>query len=249
MKLGYLGFGNLARALDCGIMSRGLMSPENIYVCVKSENSRDHAEKLGHTSVSASELFAVCDTVVLAVKPSVFREMKATLSLLDVSGKRVVSALCGVGYDELKTVFHCPVMRIMPSIASEGGNDIIGYCGDGGFDDFLSVLGGIGVLRKTEEENLGRFTVAASCGIGFAAHIMQAYRDECITLGFSPEDAETITRCIFSFASGAKDDFSSLEARVATKGGATAAGISKMDEGIRTSLRSAFDASGLFEKR
>lgn len=250
MKLGFLGYGNLARALDRGICSQNILPPENICICAKTEATLATARGRGHmTCVGAAELFALCDIVVLAIKPRVFREMKYELSRIDTSGRRVVSVMAAVHIGEIAAVVGCPVMRVMPTLAAADAKDIIGYCCGAGFDDVAAALGRLGDAIKLDEAMLDRLTVASSCGLGFAAHMLESYKKECISYGFAPEQAETITRRMFSYAAevreeGADDSFSALESRVATKGGATEAGNLAMDTPLREAISAAFDAAG-----
>lgn len=245
MKLGFLGFGNLARSVAGGIVGQGIIPAGSICVCDKSEASREYAEANGFmTAPDSAALFAACDTLFVAIKPKIFREIHDELAALDVTGKRIISPMCGVHLDELSGTFACPVMRIMPTLASKGGRDIIGYTGGVEFGDFAAVLSGIGDAIEMPEEKLDRLTVTASCGLGFAAHILEAYKNECIAFGFSPAESESITRRMFGFAVSGEESFSSLEDRVATKGGATEAGNIAMDSGLRAALSAAFAAAG-----
>lgn len=243
MKLGFLGYGHLARAIDSGIKLRGLLAPENICVCAKSQETLALAKSGGHrTALSAGELFENCDLIVLAIKPKVFREMKPELAKADVSGKRIVSVMASVSLDELKSVFACPVLRVIPTIAISGARDVIGCLDSDNFADVFNALSSLGDVIKLDEPGLDRLTVAASCGLGFAAHILEAYRLECVRFGFSEAESGFIVRQIFGFAAE-ENDFNALRTLVATKGGSTEAGITAMNDELSSSLRSAFDAA------
>ncbi len=240
MKIGYLGYGNLAKAIDTGIAKANLIPANDIFICAKTESTFAEARSKGHGTCSdAFELFAVCDIVVLLIKPKVFRELKPELSKINTKGKRVISGMAAVHTDEIVSVFNCPVMRIMPTLAAAGAVDILGYSDSRNFDDIVPLFHRLGDAVCLDEDMLDRLTVTASCGLGFAAHIMEVYSDECKKFGFSAEQSKAIVSRIFSFSAQA-DSFSDLENRVATKGGATEAGISAMDADLRKSIASAF---------
>lgn len=253
MKFGFLGYGNLARAIVRGIMSQNLMSPDDICVYAKTEATLSYARARGHLSCgTAQELFSVCDVVFIAIKPKVFFDISSELSDINVRGKRVVSLMAAVHIETIKRVFACPVMRVMPSLAAADAVDVIGYSYESKyariFDDVMNILSRLGDAVRLEEDMLDRLTVASACGLGFAAHILEVYKNECINYGFSPEQSEMITRRMFSYAAdGGRESgqsFAELESRVATKGGATEAGNLAMDKPLREAVAAAFDAAG-----
>ena len=121
MKLGFLGYGNLAMAIDAGIAKLGIIPAGDIFVCDSADTAVALARAVEHPVCgSAAELLYACDVVVILKKPKVFRELKAEFAALDTRGKRVVSCMAAVHTDELKGVFGCPVMRVMPTLASAG---------------------------------------------------------------------------------------------------------------------------------
>lgn len=246
MKIGFLGYGNLARALDAGIKKEQILPAGDIYVCENNEAALTAARAAGHPiAADIKELFALCDIVVILIKPAVFRSMKPLLSGLDTRGRRVISGMAAVHTGELSQVFGCPVLRVMPTLAAAHSKGPLGYSGGAGFEDIIPALSRMGDAVCLDDDMLDRLTVAASCGLGFAAHIMDAYRAECIKHGFSPEDSNLIARSIFSYpADLATGSLSELVDRVATKGGATEAGILAMDQHLRSALAAAFAAAG-----
>lgn len=253
MKIGFLGYGNLARALDRGIMTKNLLPPGDICVSARTEATLAYARAKGHTTCrEADELFALCDIVLIAIKPKVFFEISPALSRVDTAGKRVVSLMASVHIDAVEKVLRCPTLRIMPSLASADAVDVIGYTHKASaaplFGDFLSLIANLGETVRLDEDMLDRLTVASACGLGFAAHILEVYRDKCINYGFSPEQSEIITRRMFAYAADSGKEsgqsFSDLRNRVATKGGATEAGNKAMDKPLREAVEAAFDAAG-----
>lgn len=251
MKLGFLGYGNLARALDSGVCSQSILSAADIYVCANTQATLLYASSLGHKTAScAAELFSLCDIVVLAIKPRVFRAMQQELAAIDTKGKRVISVMAAVKLDEIEGVMRCPVMRVMPTLAAADAKDILGYTYKEGFDDVVPHLMRLGDAMRLDEPMLERLTVAASCGLGFAAHVLEAYKKQCMSYGFDPDQAEAITRRMFGYAADnvsvtdGLDGFADLERRVATKGGVTEAGNNAMDGKLCEAFCAAFDTAG-----
>lgn len=247
MKIGFLGFGNLAKSLYNGLILSKKVQPSDFIVNAKSDETLNYAKSLGITAVkTVGELFELSDVVVLAVKPKVFDLVASDLPK-DFSSKKIVSVMAMRKIEKLREVFGCaPVIRIMPSLSAAYGSDLIGVCGDaGGFDDFIEKLRSAGDLLYMSEDKLEAFTVAASCGLGFAAYMLNAYENAVKTLGFSSEEAKLITEVTFKNSAN-YSDYSKLYDLVATKGGATEQGLLKMNEGglneiIADGVKKAYD--------
>ena len=222
MKIGFYGFGHMATALVTGLLKVGGLCPEECTVLAKSEQTKKKARDMGFAvAESKEELFLQSELIILALKPSVFRALSTELKALDTKENRVVSLMASVGLDELKDVFSCPVWRIMPTVASSTGRDIVGATAPTGFEDLISRLERLGQVQILEEDGLDALTVAASCG------------------------PVAITSAVFSFASSmeGEDPFVTLEEQVATKGGVTEAGNDAMGQDIKNALDRAFDTA------
>ena len=243
MKLGFYGFGHLARAITSGLLYKDLCAVTDIFVLAKSEKTKEGARALGFSVCEdAASLFACSDLILLAVKPAVFRDLAPSLLKMDTEGKRVVSLMASVGLDELKTVFGCPLLRVMPTVAIETGKDIIGITDPEGFEDVKALFEGLGQVHVLSEPALDRLTVVASCGPGFAARVLDSYALACEDLGFSKEQAVAITSAVFSFAAArtGEDPFRTLEEQVATRGGVTEAGNLQIADRVKKAFDDAF---------
>ncbi|WP_187265532.1 pyrroline-5-carboxylate reductase [Reinekea thalattae] len=81
-KLGFLGGGNMANAINSGLIDSGY-NPEAIMVCDLNEAQLERFSARGcHTTQDAAELFAWSDAIVLAVKPQVLKSVLEPLAEL-----------------------------------------------------------------------------------------------------------------------------------------------------------------------
>ena len=232
MKIGFLGFGNLAKALYNGLILSGKLDCKDVVVTAKSEQTLNYANSLGITAVkSVKELFELSSVIILAVKPKVFETLIEDLPS-SFEGKKIVSVMAMCKIEKLQKVFgKTPILRIMPSLSSATCSDIIGVSDNvEQFGDFIEVLKGAGKLMFLSEDKLEAFTVGASCGLGFAGYLLKQYQTAIENLGFTKEEALEITKVTF-LNSASYDDFENLYTKVATKGGATEQGLLAMKEG------------------
>ena len=230
MKIGVLGYGNLAKALLQGITSNGNINKKDITITAKSEKTLETAINNGYNAVnSVSEVFTA-DLVILAVKPAVY---KTLLPLIPSNFKGgIVSTMACYSLQELKNDFKsASVIRIMPSLLSSNGNDLIAVCGDTDkFTSFTSLLENAGKVIITNEEKFNAYLIAVSCGVGFSAYIVESYNKALLNLGFSSEESKDITSVIFS-ASAVESNREEFYKKVATKGGVTELGLNEFENG------------------
>lgn len=236
LKHGFLGFGNLPSSLSRGLVEAGALSAHDVLVYDKSEQAMEKAKALAFdVALNFETLLSQSETLWLAVKPNVFRSLADAFRQNKKKFVRCVSVMAGVSEKEIADIVGVPVMRVIPTLAAAKGQDIIGICGTV-FDDVKEMLDKIGTTFSCEEKNLPAITVAASCGLGFAAQVLESYKNAVMGLGFSETEASTITAATFTNAASLPP-FGELAQKVATKGGVTEKGLAEMK---------ARDVDGLF---
>ena len=239
MRYSFFGYGNLAKAVVKGILKSGVSKSE-ITVYAKTDTTKELARSEG-LCVASDISGLASDVLFLATKPAPFRE-NADKFKNGFEKTRTVSLMPGMPEEEVAAVFGRPVLTVIPTLGISLGNDIIAVSGTEGFDDVKTLLSKCGRVFVCDRERLLKVTVAASCGLGFAADILAAY-EKCVAgLGFSEEESEAITASVFASAAEMKQ-FGVLASKVATKGGITEKGIAAMNETLDGTVKSAFDAA------
>ena len=96
MKIGFIGFGNMAQALVDGLLLKEAIRPEEIFVCAKNwEKLKKNAEERGiNPCRTAEETAERSDLVVVAVKPYLVAEVLEPVRGL-LREKTVVSVAAG----------------------------------------------------------------------------------------------------------------------------------------------------------
>ena len=77
MKLGFIGCGNMAKAMLGGILKNEICAKEDVIATAKSEASRENARNTYGIQVTADNIEAAksADVLVLAVKPIFYEEV------------------------------------------------------------------------------------------------------------------------------------------------------------------------------
>ena len=87
IKLGFIGFGNMAQAMAKGLLLKEVLPPKQIYACAKNlEKLRENAGDMGiQPCKTARELSENADLIVVAVKPYLFQDvLEPVLDILNV---------------------------------------------------------------------------------------------------------------------------------------------------------------------
>ena len=131
MRLGFIGAGNMAKAIIGGILQAGILPKEEIIASDVSEETRLQAESaLGINTTEQNCQSAQADIVFLAVKPvylaSVLREIKETVTEKQV----IVSIVAGKTLEWLESELGSGkrIIRTMPNTPALVGAGITAVC-------------------------------------------------------------------------------------------------------------------------
>lgn len=116
MRLGFIGAGNMATAILDGVVSRGLVSPENIMISNPHTEKLEHPRALGcRITCDNRDVAVFADLIILAVKPQMYEQVLSNLS--DCCGRKcIVSIAPGISCDWLRSRLpDCQIIRVMPN--------------------------------------------------------------------------------------------------------------------------------------
>ena len=231
MKAGIIGFGNLGRALAAGLIKSGCAGPGDIFVCENAPEVRSLAEKAPYSARASGDVNYVIsetDVIFLTVKSYVFEEISPSIDRGLLAGKTVVSFMAGVPFDKIFSLIgEVTLVRAMPSLAIASCDGVIGYTKAP--DTVADVFSKLGYAFETEPESIEKVMAFSSCGLGFAAYLIDAFAAAGQLIGFTSETAARIAGITFRNAVE-RGGFRDTVKAVATPGGATEQGILQMDE-------------------
>jgi pyrroline-5-carboxylate reductase len=242
--IGVVGVGAMGGAFAAGLAPHAA-------VTVEDSLPGRAAEVAAAIGVSAGDA-ALCDVVVLAVKP---QDLAATCELVVprmASDAVVVSVAAGWTLERLMAVApgH-PIVRLMPNLAVAHGNGVVAMATTG-LDEVAvtrmrALLAPLGAVVAINEDLFGVATAIAGSGPGFVAHIAKAFEDAGVAHGLPRDDARAMVQAVLAgtaslLADGG--DPAALQARVTSPGGTTAAGVAVLeDAGTASTLGEAVGAA------
>jgi len=256
--LGFVGAGQMARALASGFVAAELVKSAAIWASDPVEAARDGfaAEVPGATVVDDSSTLAHESSVLfLAVKP---QSMSVALDSLrgHVSERHlVISIAAGVPLARIADGLGGGVRlaRVMPNTPCLVGQSASGYClgasatrQDG--ELVATLLSAVGKAFEVEENDLDAVTGLSGSGPAFVYEFIEAMSDGGVSAGLSREVA---TQLAAQTVRGAADmvietglPTGTLRDRVTSPGGTTIAGLEALeDAGLRSAVIAAVQAA------
>lgn len=184
VKIGFIGYGNMAGATGAGLMLSGAIKPAQIYACAKNYDKlcKKAAGQGINPCESALELVETCDVIFIGVKPYMVRDVMTPLK--DAAAGKIVISLAANTYCEA-------LKEIMPAahLVATAPNTPVSVC-EGIFiceeDNTLTVeeknfvhalLENLGLVLWMDQEHMGIGGVIAGCSPAFVAMFMEALGD------------------------------------------------------------------------
>lgn len=129
-SIAVIGAGNMATAIIKGMLSNNVCSAENIYVFdIMPEKTAAFVSLGCKSSQSSRDCAALCETVLLAVKPQNFQEVLSDIKDVCNPEKLFISIAAGISTSYISTQlgFDAKVIRVLPNtpmLYGEGASTI-----------------------------------------------------------------------------------------------------------------------------
>ena len=131
-KIGFIGCGNMGKAMIAGIVDSGIVTPESIMTSCRTASTLEQITKEYGvvTTHNNKEVAAFADIIFLAVKPQYYEEVIAEIKGAITEDKILVSIAPGKSlvWLEEKVGKSCKVIRTMPNTPSMVKEGMMGIC-------------------------------------------------------------------------------------------------------------------------
>ncbi len=256
--VGFIGAGNMARALAGGLINSGwdrsrliLSDPDT----AQREGVQQHLGLEVHADNAA--VAARADILVFAVKPQMLAAAaRAVADAVQRKRPLIVSVAAGVRLDDLERWLggNLPVVRTMPNTAVLVGAGACGMYANARVDETMreraeSILRAVGVAVWVErEELLDAVTALSGSGPAYFFLMMEALEQAAIAQGLTREQARLLTlQTAYGAAKMAlegAEEPAVLRRRVTSPGGTTEQAVKALEEGgLRALFQNALDAA------
>jgi pyrroline-5-carboxylate reductase len=244
MRVGFIGAGNMARAL-----ARGLGDP---VLCTDSGSGRAKAlaDELGGEALASNrELAEKADLVILAHKPV---QLDAVAGEVAGTAKAIVSLLARTPQADVARAYPgTPVIRAEPNLPVEVGRGVISIAESDADPELLQTVhdlfARVGTVVVLPERLM---TVAGGCsGVGPAywALLVEAQVDAAVRRGIPAAQATALVagtmRGTAELLHARGVDTLALRREVTSPGGTTSRGLAALERGgVRAAFHAALDA-------
>jgi pyrroline-5-carboxylate reductase len=232
MVIGFIGSGNMARALALGFAEPALFTDHG------SGRAAALAELVGGEAVASNrELAERADLLVLAHKPA---QLDAVAR--EAAGASVVLSLLGrVTVEQLQAAYpSAQVVRSMPNTASAIRAGVTCVCG-AALPEVEALLGRVGMVVRLEERLMDAATAVSGVAPAYVALLAEAWIDAAVGQGIPATQAAALVGSSLAGAAALLQsrDMDTLAVRreVTSPGGMTARGLRVLEH---AGLRSAF---------
>lgn len=255
--IGFIGAGQMAKALAQGFVATGLVSATRIVACDPVAAARESfAAAVPGAGIAASnqQVMDQANVVFVAVKPQSMQTIFTELSGKCGPEKLVVSIAAGVPISKLtaglKTERVARVMPNTPALVGKGASAYSLASGASPADGQLvgQLLGAVGQAFLVEEKLLDAVTGLSGSGPAFVYVMIEALADGGVKMGL-PRDvamalaAQTV-RGSAEMVLTTGEHPAALKDKVASPGGTTIAGLAALeDHGLRAALIAAVEAA------
>ncbi|KAI8372062.1 pyrroline-5-carboxylate reductase [Choanephora cucurbitarum] len=246
--ISFIGGGNMAEAILCGLQSSGHPSSRLRYSEPLEERRHYMQERYPKMVGSDNNKDTVqgADVVVLAVKPQVLRSVVAELgqTLSDRPDTLIVSIAAGITtkdiYKWLKVSHPVSIVRCMPNTPALIGEGAVGlfatdHVNDNQKELTQDIMKSIAkqVSWVQEEALIDTVTGISGSGPAYFFLIMEAMQNAGVEAGLTPEEAKALTlqTCFGAarMAQTSSDDLATLRRKVTSPKGTTEAAIHSME--------------------
>lgn len=258
MTIGFIGAGNMARAMISGLLAKKAVAPTDIVLHGGQPlHYEPYAAKIGAKALASNQAVAeTADIVFLAVSPKLGELiLQAIGSTLKKRHVPVVSMLTGVSVATLEEALGShdqPVLRIMPNVNVAINAGMIAYAANdavaGQLDGLLDLLNVLGKTVSLPEEQFSTFVALAGSSPAFIYLFIDSLARAGVKYGLEKDQATAIAaQAVMGSAKNVlasdQSPFDLID-QVSSPGGTTVAGLLAMEEaGLMTAVVKGVDAT------
>lgn len=196
MKIGFIGFGNMAQAMVQGFLGYGKMNHE-YYACAKNYDKLvENTKKYGaHACKDSKEVVNNSDIIVLAVKPYLIEEVVKPI-VEELDNKMIISVAAGFTYDMYEKILKPTTAHIstIPNTPISVGEGIV-VCeskhnlNEEQFKLFMDLFKDVALVEMVDTHLLSIGGTIGGCTPAYAAMFIEALGDAGVKHGLPRKTA------------------------------------------------------------
>ena len=199
-KLGFIGCGNMGKAMIHGVLASGKAQASDILASAKTESSREkNAAELGIKLTADNKSVAeFADILFLAVKPQYYQEVIAEIKDTVSDDEIIVSIAPGKSLSWFNEMFgkSLKVIRTMPNTPAMVGEGMMGVCANekvsqAELDTVLDLCSGFSKAEVIDEKLMDVVTAVSGSSPAYVFMFIEAMADAAVAGGMPRSQAYT----------------------------------------------------------
>lgn len=253
IKIGFVGYGNMASAIAKGLVASGALQPAQLYASARDYDKlcRNAAELGIQPCKDSSSLVDVCDVIFIGVKPYQIKDVVAPLRD-KLKDKIIISMAAGIYHEDLESFMpgshHLATVPNTPVSVCEG----VFVCEEEHTLDIeeaafvQKLLETISIVRFVDRAHMNIASTISGCGPAFASMFIEALGDAGCKHGLTRDTAYALAAQMLAgtgkMAVTSGKHPGQLKDAVCSPGGTTIVGVSTLEQhGFRYGVIDAID--------
>ncbi|ELK47576.1 pyrroline-5-carboxylate reductase [Halobacillus sp. ACCC02827] len=249
-RIGFIGCGQMGRAMIQGMIDAGLVQAEEIAATALSDETIDfvtdeYGIQINHDN---KQLARECDLLFLAIKPYVYEDVIKEIKDDVPADTVVVTIAAGITLQAMRDAFgrDVKVIRSMPNTPSLVGAGMSALCPNElvskeELADVMEVFESFGEAEIVPEKLMDAVPSVSGSAPAFIYMLIEAMADAAVAQGFPRDKAyKMVTQTVEGSARMVRETGKhpgELKDAVCTPGGTTIAGVTKLEEaGLRNAI-------------
>lgn len=197
-KIGFIGCGNMGKAILGGIIRSKEVFKENIFVSTKSKDSKLKIEEEFKVNVSLDnkEIVDFSDILFLAIKPNIFKDVLTELRDNIKKDTIIISIAAGISIKDMEDVLgsECKIVRTMPNTPALVGEAMTAVCFNKNLKvedkkDIFDIINMFGKCEELEEKYFHGFIALCGSSPAYVFMFIEAMADAAVKLGIQRNKA------------------------------------------------------------
>lgn len=200
MKIGFIGLGNMAKAMIGGMLSKEIASKEDIIGSAKTQATLENMNAAYgiETTLDNCQVAEKADILILAVKPQFFGEVIPKIRDAVREETLVISIAAGKTIDNIERLFDrkLKLIRCMPNTPALVGEGCTGVCrsesvSDQEMETCMELMESFGIAQEVPERLIDAVSGVSGCSPAYVFMFLEALADGAVEAGMPRKQAYT----------------------------------------------------------
>lgn len=197
-KIGFIGCGNMGRAMVGGLVNSGFSSPSNIIVSTRTEESAKLIQEKYNVNVTTNneEVVKNSDVIFLAVKPNMYAKVIGELRKDLLQEKLIITIAAGITISDMEALISdkARIIRTMPNTPALVGEGMSAICHNNNVLDeelklVIDMYNSFGECVELEEKDFHGFIALCGSSPAYVFIFIEAMADAAVKLGIPRKKA------------------------------------------------------------